>query len=201
MYAALTSGGRTTGAAGGAGGAGGGEGGAGGTGGVGASIGGAGGCVSVVPVTALGAGVGSLIAWGLGAGLGLGRGFGCGLGAGAGGGGLGAGGGGGATTGMGSGAIICTMMGSGLGSSTAALLSRPACKAHKAATWAASTDPATTILRPVCFLGLERSGECIRAIKNAAARRRSTANQCEVLIGGKPTIWRRLPRSGCRRPL
>ena len=83
---------------------------------------------------------------------------------------MGAGGGGGATTGMGSGAIICTMMGSGLGSSVAAVLSRPACKAHRAATWAASTDPATTILRPVCFWGVERSGECIKAIKSAVAK-------------------------------
>ena len=113
-------------------------------------------------MTALGAGVESLIACGLGMGLGAGVGLGCGLGAGAGGGGLGAGGGGGATTGMGSGAINCTTTGSGLGSSTAALLSKPACKAHRPATCAASTDPATTMFRPVFLGGLVGSEGCIR---------------------------------------
>ena len=152
-YAALLDGSWITGGGGGAGGAGGAGGGDGGAGG-GASMGGAGGWASVVPVTALGAGVGSLIAWGLGAGLGTGLGVGFGGGFGAGGGGLGVGGGGGATTGIGSGAISCTMTGSGLGISMAALLSRPACKAQRPATCAASTEPVTTILRPIFLEGL-----------------------------------------------
>ena len=67
-----------------------------------------------------------------------------------------------AATGMGSGAINCTTTGSGLGSSTAALLSKPACKAHRPATCAASTDPATTMFRPVFLGGLVGSEGCIR---------------------------------------
>jgi DHA1 family arabinose polymer transporter-like MFS transporter len=92
-------------------------------------LGGAGGCGVVTPVGALGAGVGSLMAMGMGAGVGLGA---CTFGAGLGGVGAGGLGGGGAT--LGAGGAMNSLSNSAGTITSAALRTRPDCRAQMAAT-------------------------------------------------------------------
>ena len=101
-------------------------------------MGGAGGWGVVMPVGALGAGVGSAMATGIGAGRGAALGAGLGGGGGAGGGGVTLGGAGGAMNSLSNSAGTIT---------SAALRTRPDCRAQMPATCNAKTDPTITVLR------------------------------------------------------
>jgi hypothetical protein len=112
-------------------------------------MGGAGGWGVVMPVGALGAGVGSGMATGIGAGRGADLGAGLGGGGGAGGGGVTLGGAGGAMNSLSSSAGTMT---------SAALRSKPDCKAQMPATCNATTEPTITALRLTPPGGAKRSG-------------------------------------------
>ena len=101
----------------------------------------------VMPVGALGAGVGSAIATGIGAGRGAALGAGLGGGGGAGGGGMTFGGAGGAMNSLSSSAGTIT---------SAALRTRPDCRAQMPATCSATTE------RPIKALRLTPQGEAKR---------------------------------------
>lgn len=103
----------------------------------------------VIPVGALGAGVGSLMATGMGAGRGATLGAARGGGGGAGGGGVTFGGAGGSMNWLSNSAGTMT---------SAALRTKPDCKAQMPATCSAMTEPTITVLRLIPAGGAKRSG-------------------------------------------